>query len=93
MAAFEKVPLGDWDTVVSALAQFGSDGSVDQQDDRITVQTGSAHVTVTRDGTVETGMPLHDFTTTGVEALYLDIEGGRLQIREDDGTDYEFRRP
>lgn len=93
MSEFERVPLTEWETVVSALQRFASAGSVEEEADRITVQTGSAHVTVTRDGTVETGMPLHDFSATDVEALYLDVEGGRLQIRDDERGDYEFRRP
>ncbi len=61
--------------------------------DRITVTVGSAHVTVTRDGYVETGMPLHEFEKGGVETLRFDHEAGHLRIHGADGLDYEFRRP
>lgn len=91
---FERYPLADWSAVESALDQFGSRGTVEDHDDGITVRTGSAHVTVYRDGSVETGMPLHDFEFDDVEALYLDADDGRLRIRDEEtGLSYEFRRP
>lgn len=93
MTDFERFPLDDWTGLVAALERFGGNGSLDQTDTEITIRTGSAHVTVARDGTVATGMPLHDFETT-VDALYIDFEQGRIQIRDETrDLSYEFRRP
>lgn len=91
---FERYPLTDWEAVAAALERFAAGGTVEEHDDAITVRTGSAHVTVSADGSVETGMPLHEFESVDVEALYLDAEGGRLQVRDGEtGVHYEFRRP
>jgi hypothetical protein len=92
---FVRVPLSEWEAVVEHLQRFGEPGSVTVGDDRIRVETGSADLAVTRAGRVETGMPLHDFASEGVDALYVDHERGRVQVRgtEESGLEYEFRRP
>jgi hypothetical protein len=90
---FDRVPLSDWGAVETHLRRFAVGGHVDRDDDRVSVDVGSAHVTVTRDGRVEAGMPLHAFEAAAIEALYIDDETGRLQIRDDDALRYEFRRP
>lgn len=88
---FERVPIDDWPAVVDAVERFAPDGDVETDDDSVSATTGSARIRITRDGAVETGMPLHGFAIDGIEAVYVDAERGLLQIRE--GVDYEFRRP
>lgn len=88
---FERVPLDDWAAVVDAVERFAADGAVETDDGSVSAQLGSARVRITRDGAIETGMPLHGFAADGVDAIYVDAERGRLQVRE--GVDYEFRRP
>lgn len=91
---YEQVDIDDWDALTEALRRFAGSGSVEEDEASITVRTGSAHVTVSRDGTVETGMPLHGFEAQHVEALYVDFDRGRIQIRDpQSGLEYEFRRP
>lgn len=91
---YERIPIADWDAMRSALEAFAAGGTVESDGEALTVRTGSAHLTVTPDGTVTTGMPLHGFEATGVEAVFVDAEGGRIQISDDDrGVAYEFRRP
>jgi len=89
---FERVSIEDWDAVVDALERFAAGGTVETDEYSVTAETGSARVRITRDGAVETGMPLHGFAMDGIEAVHVDTERGLLQIREG-AVDYEFRRP
>jgi hypothetical protein len=88
---FERVPLSEWRRLRSLLEQFCTDG-VTVDDDRLTCQCGVASVTVDREGTIEAGMPLHGFSTTGVEAVGVDVDRGELLV-ETTETRYVFRRP
>jgi hypothetical protein len=95
---FVRVPLAEWESVIEHLERFGQRGDVAVEDDRVRVESGGARLVVTRDGRVETGMPLHDFESGGIDALYVDHDGGRVQVRGADaagggGMEYEFRRP
>ena len=91
---FERYSIGEWSTLVDALERFAAGGTVTEADRRVTIRAGSSRVTVSADGTVETGMPLHEFESAGIDAVYVDEAAGRLQIREpESGLRYEFRRP
>jgi len=94
----ERVRLDDWDRAVDELRRFGEAGSVTVGDGRVRVDFGSAHVEVSQDGGVSTGMPLHGFEREGgvppegdVE-LVVDHEAGSLAIESGD-VRYTFRRP
>lgn len=87
-----RIRLDEWDTVVEELRRFGESGDVTTGDDRIRLDFGSAHVEVSRDGSVSTGMPLHDFEQAGEVELVVDHDGGSLTV-EDDDVSYTFRRP
>jgi hypothetical protein len=87
-----RVRLGDWDTLTDELRRFGQGGEVTVGDDAIRVDLGSAHVEVSRDGRVSTGMPLHDFEREGEVTLAFDHEAGELTV-EDETVSYTFRRP
>jgi hypothetical protein len=90
--ADDPIPLTDWHRVESELRRLS--GTVTATDERIELQSGSARFAVTRDGRVETGMPLHDLTTGGVTALDVDHERGAIRLVTDDGEiEYEFRIP
>jgi hypothetical protein len=56
-----RVKLDEWDTLTTELRRFGDAGDVTIEDDRIHIDFGSAHVEVARDGTLRTGMTLHNF--------------------------------
>jgi len=88
----ERVRLHDWDAVCDELRRFGEPGTVTIDDDRIRVDFGSAHVELSRDGHLQTGMPLHDFEREGAAELLVDHDAGALTIDADDVT-YTFRRP
>jgi hypothetical protein len=90
---YTAVPVADWPTVVEHLRRFGEPGTVDVDTDRVAVSVGRSSVTVTREGRVETGMPLHGFRREDVDTLEFDHEAGTLRIRDGDGLVYEFRRP
>lgn len=87
-----RVALREWDTLVEELRRFGAAGSVTVDDDRIHIDFGSAHVDVTRDGAVETGMPLHDFAQEGTVEFVVDHDAGALTVVSDT-VRYTFRRP
>lgn len=88
----ERVPLGDWDALADALERFAGADAVDRDGATLSARMGSAHVTLSRDGTVSTGMPLHDFETDAAESLVFDFDTGSLRVITPE-MDYEFRRP
>jgi hypothetical protein len=90
---YTEVAVADWERVVEHLRRFGEPGTVDVEDDRVTVSVGGASATVTRDGRVETGMPLHGFRLEETDVVEFDHDAGHLRVRGPDGLAYEFRRP
>ena len=88
----ERLRLDDWDAVCDALRRFGEPGDVTAGDDRLRIDFGSARVEVSRDGSVKTGMPLHDFEREGAAQLVVDYDAGTLTLDGDD-VRYTFRRP
>jgi hypothetical protein len=86
------VQLDEWDTLRTELRRFGERGEVTIEDEWIRIDFGSAHVEVTRDGTLSTGMPLHDFTHDNTAVVVVDHGAGTLTI-EADTVSYTFRRP
>lgn len=87
-----RVALDEWNTLTTELRRFGRAGDVTVGDDRIHIDFGSAHVEVTRDGTLTTGMPLHDFTHDTTAAIIVDHDAGTLTV-DADSVNYTFRRP
>jgi hypothetical protein len=87
-----RVQLDEWDTLCTELRRFGQSGDVTITEDRIHTDFGSAHVEVTRDGTLRTGMPLHDFTHDETAVLIVYHDAGTLTV-ESDTVSYTFRRP
>lgn len=87
-----RIPLDEWDTLTDELRRFGRAGDVTVAADRIRIGFGSAHLTVTRDGTLRAGMPLHDFAHDDAAAVVLDHDAGTLAV-DADGVNYTFRRP
>lgn len=87
-----RIQLSEWDDVVDELRRFGTPGSVTLDDDRIRLDFGSAHVDISRDGGVSTGMPLHSFELGGDAALVVDHDAGSLTV-ETEQLQYTFRRP
>ncbi len=92
----ETVSLEEFESAVAQLRRFADDRevTVDRDGDRARVDFGSAHVELTREGRVDTGMPLHAFESAGAVELAFDHDAGELHIRSRDGeTAYTFRRP
>ncbi|WP_158055403.1 hypothetical protein [Halorussus halophilus] len=90
---YERVLISDWHAIVDHLRQFfGTFGAISESDDRLSVAVGNAGFSVTKDGRVTAGMPLHSFEDGAVEALYFDHERDRIRIEGDDRS-YEFRKP
>ncbi len=88
----KRIQFSNWETVVDELRQFGKTGNVTTRDDRIRIDFGSAHIEVSQDGHVSTGMPLHGFEQRGAVGLAVNHDEGSLTIEADDVT-YTFRRP
>jgi hypothetical protein len=90
---FVTVSLDDWSAVEEHCRRFADGGAVEADDDRISVTTGGASLTVGRDGSVETGMALHSFRKAAVEQLQFDHANGTLRVRGPEDLIYDFRRP
>lgn len=87
-----QVELDQWDTLSTELRRFGRTGDVTISEECIHVDFGSAHIEVTRDGTLRTGMPLHDFAHDNTAVIVVDHDAGTLTV-EADAVSYTFRRP
>lgn len=77
------------------LERFAGADAVSERSDGALVADfrGVTHVTITPDGRVETGMPLHEFAGAP-DRLVFDHENGELRAETADGdTSYTFRRP
>jgi len=87
-----RVNLNEWETLTEQLRRFGRSGDVTIDDGRIHIDFGSAEIQVSQDGTVTTGMPLHDFTHDETVEVVVDHDSGTLRV-ESDTVSYTFRRP
>ena len=87
-----KVKLTDWETVTAELQQFGAAGEVSTDDNSIRVEFTNAYIEVTKEGTISTGMPLHDFEHEGDVSLMIDHENNAISIQTDE-LNYTFRCP
>lgn len=87
-----RVQLNEWETLIDELRRFGRPGDVTATGDRIRIDFGSARVELSRDGTLRTGMPLHDFTHDDTAAVVVDHDAGTLAV-DADTVRYTFRRP
>jgi hypothetical protein len=87
-----NVKLTDWETVTAELQQFGAGGEVSTDGDSIRVEFSNAYIEVTKEGTISTGMPLHDLEHEGDGSLMIDHENNEISIQTDE-FDYTFRCP
>jgi hypothetical protein len=87
-----RVQLTEWETLIDELRRFGHAGDVTATDERIHIDFGSARVELSRDGTLQTGMPLHEFTHTDTVSVVVDHDAGTLTVDAETVT-YTFRRP
>jgi len=88
----DEIQLTDWEAVTTELQQFGTTGEVTTRDDSIRVTFGSAYIEVTKEGTISTGMPLHELEHEGDGSLIVDHETNSISIHTDE-LNYTFRRP
>ncbi|WP_435159339.1 hypothetical protein [Haladaptatus sp. DFWS20] len=84
-----RVPISDWDAIADNLHRFAP--NVDTHDAKLIARMGVARFTISRDGHVTAGMPLHDFDGRA-DALVFDHNAGAIRI-ERAGVTYVFRRP
>lgn len=90
---FEFVPVADFERVAAHLARWGTVDSDDGDDpDHVTARAGAATFTVTRDGDVDAGMPLHELSRGDVTELGFDHDAEEILVRGDDFR-YVFRKP
>jgi hypothetical protein len=88
---YTRVPIDDWAELERHLREV--EGSVETADGVIQLRSGDAQFTVTREGDVDTGMPLHAFEREGVDVLYVDADRDRIRVYGPEGVSYEFRSP
>lgn len=90
-SAYTRVPVDDPEKLERYLRKI--DGSVETADGVIQLRSGDARFTVTREGDIDTEMPLHVFKRKGVDALYVDVDRNRIRVHGPEGVSYEFRSP
>jgi hypothetical protein len=87
-----RVKLDEWETLTDELRRFGHTGDIIGTDERIHIDFDAARVEFSRDGTLQTGMPLHGFTHDDTVAVVVDTDAGSLTV-EAERLSYTFRRP
>lgn len=87
-----RVKLDEWEKLVEQMRRFGRSGDVSTDEGRVRVDFGSAEIEVSQDGTLKTGMPLHDFAHDDTVEVVVDHASGTLTV-ESDTVSYTFRRP
>jgi hypothetical protein len=90
------VATAEWDTVREHLETFCEGAELTADGERVTCEFANARLTVTADGTVEAGMPLHAFERQGVDSLVFHQERGEVVVEAGDDEAhlrYTFRRP
>jgi hypothetical protein len=90
---YERVPIEDWTGIEERLRRTAGEAAVDASETGISLRSGRATFTVTREGAIDAGMPLHGFAKERVDALYVDADRGRIRVYGPDGLAYEFRIP
>lgn len=91
-----RVAIAEWDTIREHLAEFCDGAAFTADDERVTCEFANARLTVTADGTVEAGMPLHAFERQGIDSLVFYHERGEVVVEagdDDSHLRYTFRRP
>lgn len=88
---FETIALTEWTRLERALRDW-CDGPVTADDDRIDCRPGVARFTITRDGRLEAGMPLHELEREGVASIGVDRDARELLV-SGEGVRYVFRHP
>ena len=88
----QEMTLADWDALTSAMMKFDED--VVTTDDRIEVELGTAHIILTRDGTIDTGMPLHSFEHNSADPneISITVHDDSLEFGVDK-SHYVFKHP
>jgi len=84
----------DREAVRSHLERFAGAGALRERSDGALVADfrGVTHVTISADGRIETGMPLHEFAGAP-DQLVFDHDNGEIHVEIGDGVAYTFRRP
>jgi len=92
--AVTTVDPSDRETLRAHLERFAGVGAVSESNDgTLTAEfSASTFVSVTPDGHVRTGMPLHGFDASA-ESLQFDHAAGELHVSAGEETDYTFRQP
>jgi len=88
-----RVAIAEWESLLEHLDRFCGSGKFTVEDGRATCEFPNAQLTVTADGTVEAGMPLHAFECADVDTLRFRHDSGEAVVRTDDHLRYTFRRP
>jgi hypothetical protein len=86
---------GDRDRLETALERFAPDVTERANGTLVATFGGTAHFAVEPDGTVDAGMPLHDFDGPA-QRLTFDHDEGTIEVSftaGDDAVVYTFRRP
>ncbi|MEF8788704.1 MAG: hypothetical protein V5A61_01120 [Haloarculaceae archaeon] len=88
----DPLTTADWERLLAELRRFAGENRVAVDEGVARAEMGNAHVELTRDGGIRTGMPLHGFEADGEVELAFDHERGRLHVRAG-AVEYTFRRP
>jgi len=87
----DELRVENWERVVKALKRFGA-SEVTVEDNEVRLVFGTAHLSVSRNGTFTAGRALHDVEGGAAETVVVDHEAGAVTL-VGDSVEYTFRRP
>lgn len=87
----ERLRITNWERLVEELERFDAPEQT-VETDRVRLSFGRAHLSVTRDGQFDAGMPLHEVSGETADSLVIDHTAGTVTLTGD-SFEYTFRRP
>ena len=87
----ERLRVTDWERLVEELRRFDAPERI-VETDRVRLSFDRAHLTVTRDGQFDAGMPLHEVSGETADTVTVDHTAGTVTLTGD-SFEYTFRRP
>lgn len=87
----EHLQVTNWERLVEELERFDAPERT-VETDSVRLSFDRAHLTVTREGRFDAGMPLHEVSGEAAETVTVDHTDGTVTLTGD-SLEYTFRRP
>jgi len=87
----ERLRVTNWERLVEELERFDA-AERTVETDSVRLSFDRAHLTITREGRFDAGMPLHEVSGETADTVTIDHTAGTVTLAGD-SFEYTFRRP